>query len=225
MTLVMVFLALNCFGDTAVLVLKNGKKMQLEEGYRVESGLVLFHNKGQLVQLPASLVDLEATAEATEQYHAKRRALLEYQPPPEKKNKPLPDDLFVADVSKPKDGDKTKQTYDFAEFQESSTPGDEDYFNLHDAWAVFNRGTVLEKDRRVSQNDRRVVSKLLSKLSESIWACKSSEKRRGNLDELAWEDRKRHLKKQLGQIREEADAKFQPLEQRFGLAKPPGGQP
>ncbi|MDJ0839330.1 MAG: hypothetical protein QNK37_22620 [Acidobacteriota bacterium] len=56
------------------LVLKNGKRFEVPEGYQVKGQYVVFKtSKGQLTQLPLKLVDLAKSEELTKQMEARRR--------------------------------------------------------------------------------------------------------------------------------------------------------
>lgn len=61
-----------------VLVMKNGKRIEIDGTYEVKGRFIVFNNKdGSLIQLPLSVVDLGKSKQATAELIAKREAVAE----------------------------------------------------------------------------------------------------------------------------------------------------
>lgn len=69
----MVFLALPTLAAD-ILVLKNGKRLNIDDAYEIKGQFVVFKQNGQLSQLPLKIVDLDKSKHATAELRAEEEA-------------------------------------------------------------------------------------------------------------------------------------------------------
>lgn len=92
---------------TDLLVLKNGKRFKVENGYEVKGQYVVFEQNGELRQLPLKMVDLDKSKQATQEYLAKeeaKRKAAQAKPEP----KPAPKYSEMSDIAEYVESTRTK---------------------------------------------------------------------------------------------------------------------
>lgn len=206
--MVFVFIILLVAGDAQYLVLNNGKKLLLDEGYKVKNGKVLFKSRtGQPLQVSVDLIDLEASEKETRKYH---QSLVKTEAP--KKVRPnyngYPDDLFEDESRIHKNMIETRsQPRDRVRDFSTRSYGKDDFYGTREAWKTYAKGLkVMREKKNMDKREKKLLHDQLRVLSNTINECRRHEYKKDDMGGTEWTENQASLKIKLKEVHTETEA-------------------